>query len=149
MSAMHHQQYNVTNTESETTGSTKRKARELFVHICICLFLIIFGCMITFCFAISILNNIDIKMTYSGVSICKRSFDQLIIIREYEDINYKTHTIFIFFISIIFRFFSACKNCQKCIYFQRLHPILLKMRLKNHLKNYVFLSSCIKAEDFH
>ena len=36
-------------------------------------------------------------MQYSGVSIYKRSFDQLIIIRECEDTNYKTLTIFIFF----------------------------------------------------
>ena len=37
------------------------------------------------------------SILYSGVSICKRSSDQLIIIREYEDTNYKTLSIFIFF----------------------------------------------------
>ena len=37
------------------------------------------------------------KVSQSGVSIYKRSFDQLIIIRECEDTNYKTLTIFIFF----------------------------------------------------
>ena len=62
------------------------------------------------------------------------------------------HSLFLFFsISIIFRFFSACKDCQIYIYFQRLHPVLLKIRLINHFQNYVFSitkSSCIKAEDF-
>ena len=37
---------------------------------------------------------------------------------------------FLFFqISIIFRFFSARKDCQKYIYFQHLHPVLVKIRL--------------------
>ena len=49
------------------------------------------------------------------------------------------HLSFLFFsISIIFRFFSASKDCQKYIYFQRLYPVLLKMRLIYHSKNYVF-----------
>ena len=38
-----------------------------------------------------------ICMAHSGVSICKRSFDQLIIIREYENTNNKTLTVFILF----------------------------------------------------
>ena len=37
------------------------------------------------------------QLQHSGVSIYKRSFDQLIIIRECEDSNFKTLTIFIFF----------------------------------------------------
>ena len=55
-------------------------------------------------------------MSQSGVSICKRSFDQLIIIREYEDLNYKTLTIFIFFYFNHLPFFLAHVKIVKNIY---------------------------------
>ena len=48
------------------------------------------------------------------------------------------HLPLLFFFNFIFRFFSACKDCQKYMYFQRLYPVLLKMRLICHLKNYIF-----------
>ena len=50
-------------------------------------------------------HSLSPSLSRSGVLICKRSFDQLIIIREYEDTNYKIIAIFIFFDFIHLPFF--------------------------------------------
>ena len=91
-----------------------------------------------------------IRLIQSGVSICKRSSDQIIIIREHEVTNYKTLTIFFLFQSS--SVYLAHVKIVKNIYTFSDYPVLLKMRLIYHLKNYIFSitkSSYIKAEDFY